>query len=79
MPLRILTRKLLLYNIQNNFEGSNAGPSNIYAGIQNYECTFNPLEKLMEALEENKRLYEARLKDKEEMIASLQQLLNKVS
>lgn len=36
---------------------------------------FNPLDKLMEALEENKRLYEERLKDKDEMIATLQKIL----
>lgn len=31
----------------------------------------------MEALEENKRLYEARLKDKDEVIAMLQKLIEK--
>jgi len=37
----------------------------------------NPVEKWMEAMEEIKRLYEARLKDKDEMIAILQQLVKK--
>jgi len=37
----------------------------------------NQLEKWLEALEENKRLYEARLKDKDDMIAILQQLVKK--
>lgn len=41
-------------NIQNNYEGStiNAGPT------IHYQCTFNPLDKLFEAYEENKKLYE---------------------
>jgi len=46
---------------------------------QNEHCTFNvnPMEKWVEAIEENKRLYEARLKDKDDMIATLQKLLDK--
>jgi transcriptional regulator with XRE-family HTH domain len=59
-----------IMNIQNNYEGSNQGANNVSAG--NYQCTFNPLDKLMEALEENKRLYEALLKEKEERIKLLE-------
>ncbi len=46
---------------------------------KNEQCTFNvnPLEKWMEAMEEIKRLYEARIKDKDEMIVILQQLVKK--
>jgi len=42
-----------------------------------YNLTVNPIEKWMEAMEEIKCLYEARLKDKDEMIAILQQLVKK--
>ena len=42
-----------------------------------YYPTINPIEKWMEALEENKRLYEARLKDKDETITMLQKLVEK--
>ncbi len=38
----------------------------------NYKCTFNPIDKLVEALEENKKLYEALLKEKEERIKLLE-------
>ena len=36
---------------------------------------FNPLEKWLEALEENKRLYEALLKSEREKVAMLEELL----
>src|SRR5215203_1636621 len=39
------------------------------------QCTFNPLDKLMEVLEENKKLYERMLKDKDMMIERLEKLL----
>ena len=37
----------------------------------NNQCTFNPLDKLMEALEENKKLYERLLKSEQEKIELL--------
>jgi len=39
-----------------------------------YQPTFNPIEKLIEALEENKRLYTQLLQEKDEKIALLQGL-----
>lgn len=58
-------------NIQNNYDGAviHAGP-NI-----NYRCTINPLEKWIEALEENKKLYEALLKSEREKIVLLEKML----
>jgi transcriptional regulator with XRE-family HTH domain len=52
--------------------------SSILNGI-NYNPTFNinPVEKWMEALEENKKLYAALLKEKDEKIELLESLLNK--
>jgi len=45
--------------------------------IGNYgSYAFNPIEKWMEALDENKRLYEALLKSEREKIAILEKLLN---
>lgn len=38
---------------------------------------FNPLEKLMEALEENKKLYEALLKSERQKIALLEKMVEK--
>jgi len=43
----------------------------------NTHCTFNPLEKLMETVEENKKLYERLLKAEQEKISYLEKLLDK--
>lgn len=45
------------------------------SSLVNYQCTFNPMDKLMEAIEENKKLYERWLKDKDETIAKLEKML----
>jgi transcriptional regulator with XRE-family HTH domain len=60
-----------IFNIQNNYEGSNSSATN----VGNYHCTFNPIDKLAEALEENKKLYEALLKEKDEKIALLEKFV----
>jgi len=60
-------------NIQNNYEGSNTSASPV--NINNNNCTFNPLDKLMEQVEENKRLYEALLKEKDEKIALMERMM----
>jgi transcriptional regulator with XRE-family HTH domain len=41
----------------------------------NYYCTFNPIDKLMEAMDENKKLYEALLKSEREKITLLEKML----
>lgn len=56
-------------NYFNNFNDSsvNHGP------FGNYHCTFNPLDKLIELVEENKKLYERLLqaeKEKNELLKS---------
>ncbi|WP_090337834.1 helix-turn-helix domain-containing protein [Dyadobacter koreensis] len=60
-----------IFNIQNNYEGSNASTGTI--GIfQN--CDINPVEKLFQVLEENKLLYERLLKaeqDKNELLTRI--------
>lgn len=42
----------------------------------NYGCTFNPLDKLMEAYEENKKLYERLVQSEKEKNAYLEKMLN---
>lgn len=37
----------------------------------NYSCTFNPLDRLMEALEENRKLYERLLESEKEKVELL--------
>lgn len=45
------------------------------AYVENYKCTFNPLDKWLEALENNKKLYEQLIKEKDEKILLLQKML----
>jgi transcriptional regulator with XRE-family HTH domain len=67
-----------IYNIQNNYEGSNANASNVGpAAFMNYQCTFNPLEKWVEAMEENKKLYESLLKSERDKVALLERMLER--
>lgn len=42
----------------------------------NYYPTFNPIDKLLQMFEENKKLYEALLKSEREKIALLERVLN---
>jgi transcriptional regulator with XRE-family HTH domain len=46
------------------------------AYVNNYKGTFNPLDKYIEAIEANKKLYEALIKEKDEKIALLQKVLD---
>jgi transcriptional regulator with XRE-family HTH domain len=41
-----------------------------------YGCTFNPLDKLLEAFDENKKLYERLVEAEKEKVALLEKLLN---
>jgi len=68
----------IIYNIQNNYEGATNNT------VQQYQCTFNPLDEYRNEVkenkrlsEENKKLYEALLKEKDEKIALLKKMLDK--
>jgi transcriptional regulator with XRE-family HTH domain len=72
------TEENVIYNIQNNYD--NAKPN-----VVNFpqQCTFNPLDKYVEAVEENKKLqekneklYEQLLKGEREKIALLERMLS---
>jgi len=56
-----------IYNIQNNYEGSNAGVGSV--AVQNYHCTFNPIDKIVE-------LYDALVKSEKEKVELLERILN---
>jgi len=43
--------RVVIYNIQKNYEGSSVK----FKSSKCYHCTFNPLDKLMEVIEENKK------------------------
>lgn len=60
----------MILNIQNNYDQAN--PSINFP----FQCTFNPLDKYIEAMEENERLYEALLKSEREKVTMLQKFLN---
>ena len=64
-----------VFNIQNNYEGSNTGASGVYTN-QNNNCTFNPLDKYVEAMEANKQLYERLLQSEKEKNELLQKMLD---
>jgi transcriptional regulator with XRE-family HTH domain len=45
------------------------------AAVVNYNPTFNPVEKWIEAIEENKKLYQALLKSEREKVAILEKMV----
>ena len=55
------------FNSFNNFNDSEATFNN--------HCTFNPLDKLLESVEENKKLYERLLQSEKEKVALLEKLI----
>ncbi|ADF53109.1 MAG: XRE family transcriptional regulator [Zunongwangia sp.] len=67
------SEEAIFNNIQNNYEGStiNAGPT------VHHQCTFNPLDRLVQAYEEKEKLYERLLKAEKEKVAYLEKLLDK--
>lgn len=54
----------VINNIQNNYEGSHNHGSN----GNHYNCTFNPLDELIKALNANKELYERLLASEKEKV-----------
>ena len=64
--IRNFDEEKMIYNIQNNYENSNNSGS-----IIGYQVTFNPLEKVIELYEENKKLYEKLLASEREKVEIL--------
>lgn len=60
-----------VFNYFSNFYDNSTGQ------VYNNNCTFNPLDKLLEVQEENKKLYERLLKAEQEKISYLEKLLGK--
>jgi transcriptional regulator with XRE-family HTH domain len=50
---------------------------NSIATAMNYQCNFNPIDKVVELYDEKIALYERMLKEKDEMMARLEKLINK--
>ncbi len=60
-----------VFNNINTFHDNSS--LNDYSALLNYQCTFNPIDKLIELFEENKKLYERLLqaeKEKNELLKS---------
>jgi len=66
-----------VFNTQNNYEGSNAGASNVGVDTSgsNIDCIFHPLEEMLKQLESIAKLHAALLKEKDEKIALLERML----
>ena len=62
----------------NYFNSFNEAVNNSHFGNNNH-CTFNPLDKLMEIVEENKKLYERLVQSEKEKVEYLEQLLKKTN
>lgn len=60
-----------IFNYFSNFYDNSTGQ------VYNSNCTFNPLDKLMDSYEENKKLYERLLQAEKDKIEYLEKLLNK--
>nr|WP_315203566.1 helix-turn-helix transcriptional regulator [uncultured Flavobacterium sp.] len=58
----------------NYFNSFNEAVNNSHFGNNNY-CTFNPLDKLLESVEENRKLYERLLQAEKDKIEYLEKLL----
>ncbi|KQB43068.1 helix-turn-helix domain-containing protein [Flavobacterium aquidurense] len=65
-----------MINYFNTFNDSTLSGVIVNTGTNtNSNCTFNPLDKLMESVEENKKLYERLLQSEKDKIEYLEKLL----
>ncbi|WP_192348274.1 helix-turn-helix transcriptional regulator [Algoriphagus sp. Y33] len=62
-----------MHIFNNSFESHDSSTLN---AVNNY-CSFNPLDKLMEAMEENKKLYERLLESEREKVEILKGIVGK--
>ncbi|MCG8317949.1 MAG: helix-turn-helix transcriptional regulator [Cytophagales bacterium] len=71
-----------VYNIvQNNYDSSTnegAFQQGQGVGVHNHQCTFNPLDKYIEAVDKIEKLYEKLLKSEQEKVALLKGQLGKL-
>lgn|SRR5690606_18691509 len=70
--IKNFSEESIFHNINNfNDNSINNGPLN------NFHCTFNPLDKLVEAYEENKKLYERLLQSEKDKVDFMEKQLKK--
>lgn len=63
--IRNFDEEKAIYNIQNNYEGSSSN----YSGL--YQCSFNPIEKIVSLYDEKIALLERLLKSEQEKVELL--------
>jgi transcriptional regulator with XRE-family HTH domain len=68
--IKNFNEEAVITNIQNIYDQATGTNNN------NYNCTFNPLDEYRNEVKENKKLYEALLKEKDEKIALLKKMLD---
>lgn len=59
-----------------NIIGNTIDIENNNGSAISYNCTFNPLDKLLESIEENKKLYQQLIQAEKEKVAFLEKLLS---
>ena len=64
--------------IANTYNNTSNDSSTLIASSLNYYPTFNPLDKLLESYEENRRLYERLLETEREKSRVIEELVRKV-
>ncbi|TPG42016.1 helix-turn-helix domain-containing protein [Flavobacterium pectinovorum] len=61
--------------ISNTYHNTSSDSSTLISSSVNFQPTFNPLDKLIEAYEENKKLYERLVQGEKEKVEYLEKLL----
>ncbi len=74
--IRNFDEEAAIFNIQNNYEGSNTNATHI--NTNNNHCAINYADRWIEAIDEIKKLYERLLIAEKEKMDLLKQLLEKV-
>lgn len=65
--------------ISNTFNNTSNDNSTLIASSLNYLPNFNPIDKLLESYEENKKLYERLLETEKEKSKIIEELINKLT
>lgn len=65
--------------IANTYHNTSNDNSTLIASSLNYYPTFNPVDKLLESYEENKKLYERLLESEKEKSRLIEELINKIT
>ena len=65
--------------VANTYNNTSNDNSTLIASSLNYYPTFNPIDKLLESYEENKKLYERLLETEKEKSKLIEELIHKIT